>query len=144
MCDKHDFEFEIDKAIRSQVIQKLEASPEHPLTENVAPAKKGVYALYRGGRFVYGGKALETTLKTRLNQHYRKIDTRNNIDVMEISCRWLEIKSPWFVRAAEDAVITNYNGVWQKSGFGNHDPGKGRPGLRKTKWDVDYPLKSPS
>jgi hypothetical protein len=142
VCEKHRFEFEIDLAIRSQVIEKLEASPEHPLKEGVAPALTGIYALYRGGKFVYGGKALEeTTLKGRLSQHCRKIDGRQNINVSEVSCRWLEIASPWFVRAAEDAIITHYKGDWQQSGFGSHDPGKGRPGIKKSKWDTDYPPK---
>ena len=35
--DAHEFIFEIDLAIRTQVIDKLEASPELPLSENVAP-----------------------------------------------------------------------------------------------------------
>ena len=63
MCDKHEFFFEFDKAFTHQLIAKLEASPLHPLTEDVAPANKGVYALYRHGKIVYAGKALETTLK---------------------------------------------------------------------------------
>ncbi len=142
MCDKHYFEFEIDRAIRTQVIEKLEASPSHLLKEDIAPAKTGIYALYREGRFVYGGKALDkTTLKRRLNEHRRKIDGRRNISIDEISCRWLEIKSPWFVRAAEDAIITHYKGDWQLSGFGSHVPGRGRPGIKKAQWDTDYPPK---
>jgi hypothetical protein len=90
---------------------------------------------------VYGGKALDTTLKRRLNEHYKKIDGRQNISISEISCRWLEIKSEWFVRAAEDAIITHYHGEWQSSGFGSHDPGRGRPGIRISEWDRLFPYK---
>ncbi len=50
MCDKHQFFFEFDRAFTHQLIEKFEASPAHPLTEDVAPAEKGVYALYRRRR----------------------------------------------------------------------------------------------
>lgn len=141
MCDQHHFEFEIDLAIRRQVIEKLEASPDHPLSLTVAPPVKGVYALYRAGRLVYAGKALDTTLRTRLAQHYRKIDGRRNIGVGEMTCRYLEIDSDWFVRAAEDALITNYRPDWNASGFGSHDPGRGRPGIRTSRWNQDFPVR---
>jgi len=47
MCDQHEFFFEFDKAYNHQLIEKFEASPEHQLTENVAPAERGVYAVSR-------------------------------------------------------------------------------------------------
>ena len=50
-ADPHKFVFEIDRAIRTQVIEKLEASPRLALTENVGP-------LLRGGlHFVLEGKS---------------------------------------------------------------------------------------
>jgi hypothetical protein len=70
------FIFEIDLAIRTQVIDKLEASPELPLSEHVTPSRKGVYVLYRKHEIVYAGKALDTTLKRRLGEHARKIAGR--------------------------------------------------------------------
>jgi hypothetical protein len=66
---KHVFVFEMDRAIRTQVIEKLEASPQLGLSENVAPPLKGVYALYRKGKLVYAGKAMHTTLRRRLAEH---------------------------------------------------------------------------
>ncbi|MDG6969493.1 MAG: Eco29kI family restriction endonuclease [Nitrososphaerota archaeon] len=141
MCDKHHFEFEIDLAIRQQVIQKLEASPAHPLVLSVAPPETGVYTLYRNAKLVYAGKALATNLKTRLGQHYRKIESRQNIRTSEMTCRYLEIKSDWFVRAAEDALISNYNPEWNASGFGSHSPGRGRPGIRVSPFDTSFPPK---
>ena len=116
--DPHEFVFEIDLAIRTQVIQKLEASPQLPLANDAAPAVKGVYALYWKSKLVYAGKALQTTLRTRLNQHYRKIDGRKNIGAAEMTCRFLTIASDWFVRAAEDALIASYTPAWNTSGFG--------------------------
>ena len=139
MCDKHQFVFEFDKAYNQQLIDKFEASPDHPLTPDVAPALKGVYALYHEGQLVYAGKALNTTLARRLTEHYRKIAGRVNIDVSAMSCRYLIIEGDWFVRAAEDALIQHYSPLWQNSGFGSHVPGRGRPGIRTSAWDKWYP-----
>lgn len=141
MADPHKFEFEIDRAIRTQVREKLEMSPELPLSEDVAPAKKGVYVLYWKGKLVYAGKALHTTLKRRLAEHTRKIASRKNITVSRMTCRFLTIESDWFVRAAEDALITSYKPLWNASGFGSHVPGRGRPGTRLSQWDREFPPK---
>ena len=139
MCDQHEFFFEFDRAFNNQLIEKFEASPAHPLTEEVAPRSKGVYALYHRGDLVYAGKALQTKLGRRLSEHYRKIAGRRNIEVGDITCRFLVIEGDWFVRAAEDALIQNYNPLWQTSGFGSHVPGVGRPGTRVSRWDRDFP-----
>ncbi len=139
MCDQHAFFFEFDKAYNQQLIEKFESSPEHALAPDVAPTLKGVYALYHKSGLVYAGKALNTTLARRLNEHYRKISSRQNIDVSELSCRFLTIDGDWFVRAAEDALIQHYSPLWQNSGFGSHVPGRGRPGVRKSRWDSMYP-----
>jgi len=139
MCDQHEFFFEFDRAFNHQLIEKFEASPAHPLTEEVAPRSKGVYALYHRGDLVYAGKALQTKLGRRLSEHYRKIAGRPNIEAGDITCRFLVIEGDWFVRAAEDALIQNYNPLWQTSGFGSHVPGVGRPGTRVSRWDRDFP-----
>ena len=139
MCDQHNFFFEFDKAFTAQLIQKFEASPEHPLSEDVAPPSKGVYALYRRRTLVYAGKALQTTLKRRLGEHARKITSRQRISLREMSCRYLILDSDWFVRAGEHALIATYKPEWNLSGFGSHVPGRGRPGVRKSKWDADFP-----
>ena len=139
MCDRHAFVFEFDKAYNQQLIEKFEASPEHPLAEDVAPRQKGVYALYYRGELVYAGKALDTTLGRRLAEHYRKVAGRQNINVSDVTCRFLTIDVDWFVRAAEDALIQYYEPAWQRSGFGSHVPGIGRPGVRRSRWDTEYP-----
>lgn len=139
MCDRHQFVFEFDKAYNQQLIEKFEDSPEHLLTADVAQPQKGVYALYYRGKLVYAGKALNTTLARRLGEHLRKIAGRANIDVSEVSCRFLLIEGDWFVRAAEDALIQHYSPLWQNSGFGSHMPGRGRPGVRVSIWDKKYP-----
>jgi len=143
MCDQHQFVFEFDKAYNHQLIEKFEASPEHLLKPDVALALKGVYALYHERRLVYAGKALNTTLARRLAEHYRKISGRQNINVSDVSCRYLTIDGDWFVRAAEDALIQHYSPLWQSSGFGSHMPGRGRPGIKASQWDAVHPLKKP-
>src|SRR3990170_8302971 len=115
MCDRHEFFFEFDKAFNHQLIEKFEASPEHPLTPDVAPPLKGVYALYHKGQLVYAGKALNTTLARRLTEHHRKIAGRQRVRAAEAYSRYLVIDGDWFV------------------------PGRGRPGIRVSKWDKDYP-----
>lgn len=135
----HVFVFEIDVAIRTQVIEKLERSPLLPLIQDVAPSLKGVYTLYWKGKLVYAGKALYTTLRRRLNEHANKITGRRNIAITDMACRFLTIESNWFVRAAEDALIESYSPKWNTSGFGGHVPGKGRPGIRVSRWDTDFP-----
>ena len=139
MCDRHEFVFEFDKAYNHQLIEKFEASPQHQLLEDIGPPEKGVYALHHAGQLVYAGKALQTRLNRRLAEHYRKIASRRNIDVGDMTCRFLVIRGDWFVRAAEDALIQNYNPAWQTSGFGSHVPGAGRPGIRASRWDQEYP-----
>ena len=139
--DQHRFVFEIDVAIRTQVIQKLEASPLEELSETIGPDLKGVYTLYWKGKLVYAGKALHTTLRGRLRDHARKIKTRQKISLTDMTCRFLTIESDWFARAAEDALISGYNPIWNKSGFGSHVPGRGRPGIRVSAWDLQFPIK---
>ncbi len=141
MCDQHEFFFEFDKAYNHQLIEKFEASPMHQLSETVAPPEKGVYALYWRGVLVYAGKALHTRLSRRLAEHYRKITARRNIDINDVTCRFLVIQGDWFVRAAEDALIQTYTPDWQNSGFGSHVPGVGRPGIRTARWDTDFPVR---
>jgi len=139
MCDQHNFFFEFDKAFTTQLIQKFEASPAHPLTEEMAPPEKGVYALYWKGKIVYAGKALQTTLRRRLGEHARKIAGRKNISLAQVACKFLIIESDWFVRAGEHALIESYDPQWNLSGFGSHVPGRGRPGIRRSKWDTEFP-----
>jgi GIY-YIG catalytic domain-containing protein len=116
MCDDHRFIFEFDKACTDQLIDRLESSPEHPLAIDVAPPEKGVYALYRKGKIVYAGKALQTTLRRRLNEHAKKIGGRNNINLRQVTCRFLIIDNDWFVRAGDHALIESYR-RWKAIGF---------------------------
>lgn len=147
--DPHEFVFELDRAIRDQVIQKLDASPSVPLQHNCAPGKFGIYVLYFKKNLVYIGKASKgttkskRTLRSRLNEHIGKLDNRENLKLAVMTCRFLTIESDWFVWAAEFALINHYQPEWNNSGFGSKVPGAGRPGTHRiSKFNQQFPLKA--
>jgi hypothetical protein len=146
----HHFEFDLDRGIRTQVVEKLESSPLQPLTKGIGPQASGIYALYFKKRLVYIGKASKgttkskRTLRARLGEHVAKIDTRQNITVADVKCRYLTFSSEWWVFAAEFALMTHYQPEWNTSGFGSKVPGVGRPGTHRViRWNELFP-KAPS
>ena len=146
--DPHHFDFDLDAGIRAQVIEKLELSPAKPLARSVGPTKSGVYALYFKGQLVYVGKASKETtksgrtLRARLSEHVSKITDRRNIDVADVTCRYLTFSSEWWVFAAEYALIAHYAPDWNYSGFGSKTPGVGRPGTGIIgRWNELFPAR---
>ena len=145
----HYFDFDLDQGIRTQVVEKLEASPLLQLTRSIGPALSGIYALYFNGKLVYIGKASKgttkskRTLRSRLNEHVSKIESRQNITVADMECRYLTFSSEWWVFAAEFALMTHYQPERNTSGFGSKVPGVGRPGTdRVSRWNELFPPKS--
>ncbi len=51
--DPHHFDFDLDRGIRTQLVEKLESSPLLSLTKGIAPPLSGIYALYFKGKLVY-------------------------------------------------------------------------------------------
>lgn len=143
--DPHRFEFDLDRGIRTQLVESLEASPKLPLGRGIAPARSGIYALYFQGKLVYVGKASSgttksrRTLRARLNEHVVKIEKRQNITLEDMTCRYLTFESEWWVFAAEFALMVHYRPTWNDSGFGSKTPGSGRPGIRVSQWDTQFP-----
>ncbi|MDQ3333199.1 MAG: Eco29kI family restriction endonuclease [Planctomycetota bacterium] len=144
--DPHAFRFDLDRAIRDQVVEKLEASPKLPLSKRVGPQKSGIYVLYFKNELVYVGKASKETtksgrtLRARLDEHAGKIGKRENISLVGVSCRFLTFESEWWVVAAEFALITLFAPAWNYSGFGSKVAGIGRPGTgRISDWDSRFP-----
>lgn len=144
--DSHHFDFDLDRGIRAQVVEKLECSPLLPLTRSAGPQASGIYALYCKGQLVYIGKASKgttkskRTLRARLAEHTTKIDGRQNISLDDMRCRYLTFVSEWWVFAAEFALITHYHPTWNESGFGSKIPGVGRPGTsRVSRWNELFP-----
>lgn len=141
----HRFKFDLDQGIRVQLVERLEASPLLPLQQSVAPPESGIYALYFKGCLVYVGKASSgttkshRTLRQRLNEHTAKIGGRQNIELADMTCRFLTFESDWWVFAAEFALMDHYRPDWNASGFGSKTPGRGRPGVRVSRWDAQFP-----
>ena len=83
--DPHHFTFDHDEAIKTQVVEMLEASPKLPLAKGVGPKESGIYALYYKNALVYVGKASKETTKSkrdlrgRLGEHVGKISGAQNI-----------------------------------------------------------------
>ena len=142
----HHFDFDLDRAISEQVVDRLEQSPELPFEKGVGPQASGIYALYYQGKLVYIGKATKEltksgrTLRARLNEHVGKLSKRQNMTMADLTCRFLTFASEWWVIAAEFALIVRYEPSWNESGFGSKTPGKGRPGThRVSKFDQLFP-----
>lgn len=140
------FRFDLDKAIQDQLIEFLENLPPIPLRKNIGPALSGIYALYFRNELVYVGKASrETTrsgrtVRTRLNEHVRKIESRQNITLDDMAVRFVTFESEWWVFAAEYALIAHFSPAWNYSGFGSKVPGIGRPGTeRVSRWNELFP-----
>ena len=144
--DPNYFQFDLDKGIRLQVVEKLESTPSIPLAKGDGPNDSGIYALYHNGVLVYVGKASKGTTKSqrslrdRLSEHVGKLSGRQGLLISEMTCRYLVFDSEWWVFAAEFALISHYAPEWNDSGFGSKTPGVGRPGTsRVSKFDAKFP-----
>jgi len=136
------FRFDFTKAVQAQFADQLETQPEKPLSESGAPAEPGVYVLYRNGNVVYAGKAVSgARLYSRLREHAKTIRRSQNISIDEMTCRYLATDEDWMAAAAESTMIAKYKPPWNGSGFGRHTPGAGRPGIRVSRWETEFPPK---
>ena len=72
--DPHYFDFDLDRGIRDQVVQKLEGSPLLQLARDVGPALSGIYALYFRDDLVYIGKASKGTTTSKRTLRSRLAD----------------------------------------------------------------------
>jgi hypothetical protein len=99
--DPHYFQFDLDKGIRTQVVEKLEASPSILLEKGVGPNESGIYALYFQDELVYIGKVSKGTtksqrsLRARLAEHVSKLSQRDGLLMGDMSCRYLVFDSEW-------------------------------------------------
>jgi len=146
--EPHRFVFDLDRGIREQVIEKLQASPAVAFETSVGPQESGLYALYLDGELAYIGKATkeftksDRTLRARLNEHLNKLKGYD-LDLSRVTCRFLVFESDWWVVAAEVALIRYLNPPWNGSGLGSKTPGEGRPGTdRVSRFDQLFSKKS--
>lgn len=146
--EPHRFVFDLDRGIREQVIEKLDASPAVPFAKSCGPQESGLYALYFDGKLAYIGKATkeftksDRTLRARLNEHLRKL-RGYDLDLSRVNCRFLVFESDWWVVAAEVALIRYFDPPWNGSGLGSKTPGEGRPGTdRVSRFDQLFSKKT--
>jgi len=156
----------IDEAVDFMINTPVEALPPD---EKFGGA--GVYALYYQGNFpryktifeadsnlpIYVGKAVlpgwrqgrgsakenDPALYRRLSEHSRSINSAQNLELSDFSCRFIVLQSQEadLISTVEAAMTRKYNPLWNShiDGFGNHDPGKGRYEQAKSEWDVLHP-----
>lgn len=94
-----------------------------------------------------GGVALDgTTTKAlfkRLSEHADSIRATDTLKIEDFSCRFLVVDDIW-IPLGESLLIAKFTPLWNSliDGFGNHNPGKGRHGGMRPRWDVLHPGRS--
>ena len=143
-----EFEFDLPKALREELIQLLDSMNTGMLDINVTdhiPDEQGVYQLFHCGVLVYIGKTdAEAGLRTRISRHARKIMHRPNLSGT------VEFKAVRILVFAamdlETQLIKHYRlhdeVAWNGSGFGSNDPGRQREttNMRPEGFDASYPI----
>lgn len=99
-------------------------------------------AVPKGGRMGVNVDAAATSqaLYDRLREHAESIRAASNLRLEDFSCRYRVIEE-LFIELAERALIQQYKPLWNGylAGFGNHDPGRGRHGGKRSGWDEVHP-----
>jgi len=76
----------------------------------------------------------------RIEEHADSVRRAKNLDLSDFACRYLVTEDIW-IPLAESLLIQMFQPEWNRliDGFGNHDPGAGRYGQAKSRWDVLHP-----
>lgn len=79
-------------------------------------------------------------LWNRLKQHAKSIEAAGNLRVADFTCRYLVVVPVW-IPLAERFLVAHFKPLWNLAidGFGNHDPGAGRRGMKRPCWDIVHP-----
>lgn len=79
----------------------------------------------------------------RMREHWKSIDSVNNLSVDDFFCRFVifDEDSSDMIGTIEAALIKKFKPLWnvKLDGFGNHDPGSGRYEQAKSDWDIIHP-----
>ena len=105
--------------------------------------------IYVGKAISFGGRkgtldedanSQSRALFSRLKDHADSILSATNLCLSDFYFRFLVVDDIW-IPLAETLLITKYQPLRNIviDGFGNHDPGMGRKGQRKSRWDVIHP-----
>ncbi len=100
---------------------------------------KAVPAGARKGGFGLGLNPGAVLFK-RIEEHAESVRRANNLSLRDFACRHLVTEDIW-IPLAESLLIQMLQPAWNRliDGFGNHDPGAGRYGQAKSRWDVLHP-----
>jgi hypothetical protein len=79
----------------------------------------------------------------RLLEHCESISQAGNLALADFTCRYLVVDDIW-IPLGENLLIERFQPLWNKKirGFGNHTPGTGRRGQRRSAWDEVHPGRS--
>ncbi|MDQ2999961.1 MAG: Eco29kI family restriction endonuclease [Fibrobacterota bacterium] len=121
------------------------------------PLYKKISALNQKSKFdhpIYIGKAVPpgarkggvlgeykgTALSGRMKEHADTIQQVKNLNLNDFFCRYLVVEDIW-IPLGETLLIEKFQPIWNSklSGYGNHDPGGGRHGQKKSPWDTIHP-----
>jgi len=110
----------------------------------------------RGGKFdlpIYVGKAIPQgarmgggngkagrDLQRRLREHAQSVTDAENLELDAFYCRHLVVEDIW-IPLGEALLISKFAPLWNSNltGFGNHNPGKGRSAGKNSRWDLLHP-----
>ncbi|KVX69121.1 restriction endonuclease [Burkholderia stagnalis] len=89
------------------------------------------------------GEGKSRALFDRLREHAESVELASNLDLADFHCRFLVVDDIW-IPLGESLLIAKFAPLWNAAidGFGNHDPGKGRYGGLRPRWDVLHPGRS--
>ena len=118
----------------------------HPLYQREATGQVPIYvgkAVAQGARkglITVTGKTESQALFSRLSEHADSITAGQDLELSDFSCRYLTVDAIW-IPLGESLLINMFSPTWnvKVDGFGNHDPGNGRKGQKKSQWDILHP-----
>ncbi len=94
----------------------------------------------RKGLITVTGKTESRALFDRLSEHAESIIAGQDLNLTDFKCRYLTVDAIW-IPLGESLLINMFSPIWnvKVDGFGNHDPGEGRKGQKKSQWDILHP-----
>ena len=118
----------------------------HPLYQRETTEQIPVYvgkAVAKGARkglITITGKTESCALYDRLSEHAESIIVGADLNLADFACRYLTVDAIW-IPLGESLLINMFSPIWnvKVDGFGNHDPGGGRKGQKKSQWDILHP-----
>ena len=98
-------------------------------------------AIPEGGRTGVETGDAKSRLRGRLQEHAGSIrKAASTLAIEDFDCRYLVVEDIW-IPLGESLLIAKFAPLWNTTvtGFGNHQPGKGRQGTIRPRWDELHP-----